>query len=394
MTAHHSHSIGPRGESASLPAGALSLRSPTRRALLEFVDAIHGSLDISELGERYVQCIPDLVAANAYGFYLLNAPSGELRRVAVEGGVERYVRRYEMNGYRVDPLFRSIASDGRPVCESQLYSEGEWQQQPLRKALAMRRLVRMLEAPIMSEGAAMGTLFFTRRPDEPPFTPRDLRVLEIICSHVKAAVRHALDFQRAQRSREVAEGVLQVLGAALLLSDRTGNISFANRHAENFLSYSADAGAQRDRVLSALRSNVSCLTTGGTQSALSLVPLDNAGAGRQGDCLLLKSVRIPGNPDMVATFIHEQAGTGLDMGHVVDVLPTREREVLELVAQGLTNKEIAQRLFVSSNTVKYHLKRLFSTFQVTSRAELLATAYAGRLNGERMGLLPQDPLIP
>jgi len=370
----------------------LSLRTPVRRALLEFVDAIHGRLEMEELGQRYVRCIPDLVAANAYGFYLLNAPSGELRRVAVEGGVERYVRRYEMNGFRVDPLLRSIASDGRPICESQLYSEGEWQQQPLRKALAMRRLVRMLEAPIMSDGAPLGTLFFTRGPDEPPFTPGDLQVLEVICSHVRAAVRHALDFQHAQQSREVAEGVLQVLGAALLLSDRTGNITFANRHAESFLSYSAGAGSQRDRVLSALRSNVSCLTNGGTQSALSLVPLEDA--GRQGQCLLLKSVRIPGNRDMVATFIHEQAATGLDMGHVVDVLPTREREVLELVAEVLANKEIAQRLFISPNTVKYHLKRLFATYQVTSRAELLATAYASKLNGERVGLLPQDPLIP
>lgn len=369
------------------------LYSPTRRALLEFVDAVHGSLELDKLGERYIQCVPELINANAYGFYLLNRPSGTLVRVAVEGGVERFVRRYEENGFRIDPLFRSITSLGQPVCESQLFTEMEWQQQPLRKALTMRRLVRMLEAPIVSDGTPLGTLFFTRRPDEPPFTETDLQVVEIVSAHVRAAVSHALDYQSARQSQEVAEGVLQVIGAALILSDETGNIRFANRHAERFLTYCGDAGAQRDRLRNALRSNVTCLTTGGAQSALDLVPLENQQGGRTGS-LLLKSVRIPGGTDTVATFIYEQAGTKLDMGHVVDVLPTREREVLELVAEGLTNKEIARRLYLSYNTVKYHLKRLYATFQVSSRAELLAQAYSEKLNGERAALLPDELIIP
>ena len=45
----------------------------------------------------------------------------------------------------------------------------------------------------------------------------------------------------------------------------------------------------------------------------------------------------------------------------------REQEILELIAAGLSNKEIADRLFVSENTVKTHSSRLFEKLQVKRR---------------------------
>ncbi len=55
-------------------------------------------------------------------------------------------------------------------------------------------------------------------------------------------------------------------------------------------------------------------------------------------------------------------------------LTDREREVLDLVARGLTNSEIARRLVVSSKTVRNHVSNVFTKLQVAGRAEAVAQA--------------------
>ncbi|WP_067817744.1 response regulator [Actinomadura kijaniata] len=56
------------------------------------------------------------------------------------------------------------------------------------------------------------------------------------------------------------------------------------------------------------------------------------------------------------------------------VLTSREREVLDLVARGLSNHRIAQELVLSEKTVRNHLGHIFDKLQVTSRAEAVARA--------------------
>lgn len=57
-------------------------------------------------------------------------------------------------------------------------------------------------------------------------------------------------------------------------------------------------------------------------------------------------------------------------------LSPREREVLELTAQGSTNRETARRLFISEATVKTHLLHVYAKLGVNDRAAAVATAYA------------------
>jgi DNA-binding NarL/FixJ family response regulator len=72
--------------------------------------------------------------------------------------------------------------------------------------------------------------------------------------------------------------------------------------------------------------------------------------------------------------------SGGDEGPLDEALTEREREVLELVAQGLPNKQIARRLGISDHTVKFHLSTIYGKLGVSSRTEAI-----GR--GVRRGLI-------
>lgn len=59
---------------------------------------------------------------------------------------------------------------------------------------------------------------------------------------------------------------------------------------------------------------------------------------------------------------------------LITPLTAREREVLELLVAGATNKEIAQRLVVSKNTTKYHLKNILQKLHLHNRAQVVSFA--------------------
>jgi DNA-binding CsgD family transcriptional regulator len=61
-------------------------------------------------------------------------------------------------------------------------------------------------------------------------------------------------------------------------------------------------------------------------------------------------------------------------GRIADLRP-REREVLELMVAGLRNREIAQRLFITVRTVKFHVSNILRKLDVQSRAEVIVLAH-------------------
>ena len=66
---------------------------------------------------------------------------------------------------------------------------------------------------------------------------------------------------------------------------------------------------------------------------------------------------------------------------LVEPLSEREVEILRLIAEGLTNREIASRLFLSLNTIKVHNRNIYGKLDVHSRTQAVARARA-------LGVLP------
>ncbi|MFZ4547759.1 MAG: LuxR C-terminal-related transcriptional regulator [Bacteroidales bacterium] len=60
-------------------------------------------------------------------------------------------------------------------------------------------------------------------------------------------------------------------------------------------------------------------------------------------------------------------------------LTVREREILALIAQGMTNEIIAGKLFISVQTVRNHIKNIYEKLHVHSRAQVVVKAYKEKL---------------
>jgi len=72
-------------------------------------------------------------------------------------------------------------------------------------------------------------------------------------------------------------------------------------------------------------------------------------------------------------------GRILRSGKVPEALTERERDILTLIALGLSNKAIGNRLHLAERTVKFHATIIFQKLGVSNRAEAVAKALRDRL---------------
>jgi DNA-binding NarL/FixJ family response regulator len=94
-----------------------------------------------------------------------------------------------------------------------------------------------------------------------------------------------------------------------------------------------------------------------------------------GDALLSPGV----TRRLIAAFNDAPAATPEPDARVVALLTARERDVVALVAEGLSNEEIAERWYVSQATVRTHVSRAMSKLNARDRAQLVVFAYRNGL---------------
>jgi DNA-binding NarL/FixJ family response regulator len=89
-----------------------------------------------------------------------------------------------------------------------------------------------------------------------------------------------------------------------------------------------------------------------------------------GDTLLAPAI----TRRLIERFAHRDPAT-LPNHKLLDTLTAREREVLELIARGLSNAELAARLHLSEATVKTHVGRILAKLQLRDRVQAVVLAY-------------------
>ncbi len=94
-----------------------------------------------------------------------------------------------------------------------------------------------------------------------------------------------------------------------------------------------------------------------------------------GEALLSPSI----TRHLIESFLQRPTESELSDASSLQVLTDRERDVLTLVAKGLSNAEIGAHLYISPATVKTHIARILTKIDARDRAQLIIIAYETRL---------------
>ena len=71
---------------------------------------------------------------------------------------------------------------------------------------------------------------------------------------------------------------------------------------------------------------------------------------------------------------HSRRDAGLALTPLAEPLSEREQQVLALIADGLSNRDIADELVIAAGTVKSHINKIYGKLEVRSRTQALAKA--------------------
>jgi DNA-binding NarL/FixJ family response regulator len=179
------------------------------------------------------------------------------------------------------------------------------------------------------------------------------------------AVRQTVALRPDVALVDVQMPVLDGIGATKRIAAGTGHTGLGGTHVVILTNYALD-----EYVFAALRAGACGFLVKDTQPTELLHAVRVAAAG---DALL--------SPTVTRRLIAEFSALPPGLGPAPDlaVLTPREREILALVAGGLSNEEIAARVSISPATAKTHVSRVMVKLRARDRAQLVVMAYESGL---------------
>jgi DNA-binding CsgD family transcriptional regulator/PAS domain-containing protein len=336
-------------------------RSPSSNDMLRLVAGLQSALTMEEVERAYLSSVVGVLDADGHGLYRLDPQT--LDPVAISTDVTpSFVAKYTEYGRFDDPVMDRARELRRPVDSSRLASSVDWQASAAYSILAGEGYYHSLRAPFEIAGQMCGTVTFARCRGARGFDEHDLRLARTISEQTGLALERATRFEATGQRIGVLQDVLDHLPQGIVVSSADGETIFVNSVAASRQS----CGSFAEMVAPHVREAREALWRDNRRIVTA-----NVVEPRSGRQVIAKSVKLTRASDAALTMIYPADSAQPRRLPVWDVLTPREQEIAELVSTGLTTKEIASRAFVSENTVKQHLKRIFAKTDVRNRAELM-----------------------
>lgn len=330
--------------------------------LLRLATALCASSDLAELNHRLVRGFGRLIPAPMYGLYLFDPLTGRPSCGAPVGVSETFLERYERlpQGRETDPVHAHALESGAAAYNMALMSMEEFLESPAyTNVLWMHHMRHVVVVPVMSRQTVVGTFHFATSDPGRPFAASEVRLAEAFGRLIGVAVEGMRAREDLEQELERARAALELTGSAVVVSDPEALEVRLSEAARRLLAQ-VRGGEERVYGLTAPPPD----TPAGFSRSVE-VELLNGGRGR----LHGYSSRLPRGGDSLVTILELDSEPGTLGGPLVALTP-REREVVALVVDGLADREIAERLYLSHHTVSQYVKRIYHKLDVDSRVAL------------------------
>ncbi len=358
--------------------------------ILRLTDEIHRNLGFGEIQNGFLAALRDVIEFDAAWASILNKKTGGLTIALVDGPV-KWTETYE-DCKMEDPLFRYFFVERKYgvvrmtdlIAPEELWRTRFFQDvmRPVNVAWSM-----VLGADLLPDVACGFSLRrFLGRPD---FSYRDKAVLVALHPHVETALRNALTYAQLDRTAALLEEVFRSEDRGLVVAEPGGTIRLINLKAAGVLAPLPHAeGSGPGLSLLRLPLEMDALI-----ASVDDRPVERCVRLHNGRPL---SVRIEPQETAVGERLFmieiekDADAAGRDVLRIKG-LSCRELEVAELAALGRSNKEIGKALFISEETVKVHMRRIFAKLGIRSRTALIARWHGA---GKQIRARRRSPFLP
>jgi DNA-binding CsgD family transcriptional regulator len=363
--------------------------------ILRLTEEIHRNLGFGEIQEVFLAALRGVIDFDAAWASILNRKTGGLTVALVDGPVE-WAESYADRKWE-DPLFRYFFVEGKfgvvrmtdLIPPEELWKSRIFQDlmRPVNIAWSM-----VLGVALLPEiGCGFSLRRFLGRPD---FSDRDKAVLVALWPHMETALRNALTYAQLDRTAALLDELFRREDRGLVVAEPGGTIRLINLKAASLLAplEQVQAEGEGSCALMRLPREVDALV-----ASVEGKPVEGCARLAHGRLVSLR-IEPRETTDGERLFLIEIEEDAAAAGRNVlrsRGLSCREIEVAELVALGRSNKEIARALFLSEETVKVHLKRIFKKLGIRTRTSLIARwhgagkeppmAVSGSSNGQEEG---------
>jgi DNA-binding CsgD family transcriptional regulator/GAF domain-containing protein len=352
-------------------AGATFADEVPPAELVRIVQSLSAAPSVAELERSFLASFPRLIEVPMFGYKVVDPDTGSPVSAARANVSDTFAACYDTEALHVDPVRARAIATGRPAYNRDLMSAEEWEASAVyQRAYRLHDIRHVVDVPVRYGGRIAGTLHFASSDPERAFAAGEIELADAVA----AVLGHALDRMRSaaglERERDDALTALTLTGAPVVMSEPGSPRLRLNEAASELV---------RDVVAAEQGLH-----------ALLARPIGGGGFSRRVEVELASGERacvhahatVSRGGGTVAVLELERDELAVEPGLLGPLTP-REREVALLVVDGLADREIAERLFLSHHTVSQYVKRIYRKLDVDSRVALTRILFGLRASVRR-----------